>query len=408
MASNRTTQADMLRKVYLDRMEMSFNLDSIISQTFHRNREEYAEGEELSLTTHTGVTGAITYNTTGDLPEAGFQPVRRHAYNYVHQLGTFEIAVAHMEGARKKYAAERRPYDFETRNLIKQLRHAQNFMYFGDGSGTLTAMTSASDSTTVVVDSVRGLIKGMRVDIILTSTGGTGGGVSKATINGIVRGTKTVTLGKAMSDFNDVNSNPTNYTMYLSGSRNNTINGLTAICDDGNPAVGNLGGVDRTASGNEDWQGNVFEADNPRKVSFQLIDEVVNQVNQVSDGKIDIAFCGYNVHSQLISNHLNLRRFNAEQKVFNGWAHGIHYNGEFNIIRDKHCPEDEMFLLDSSKFTIYENGPGKWMDDDGGLLARVPGKLAYNAAWYRFCQVVCHAPNTTGWLKDLDTQVATS
>ena len=37
MASNRTTQADMLRKVYLDRMEMSFNLDSIISQDYWRS-----------------------------------------------------------------------------------------------------------------------------------------------------------------------------------------------------------------------------------------------------------------------------------------------------------------------------------------------------------------------------------
>jgi len=60
-----------------------------------------------------------------------------------------------------------------------------------------------------------------------------------------------------------------------------------------------------------------------------------------------------------------------------------------------------MYFLDTSTFTIYQNDEGKWMDEDGAILSRVPGVAAYGASWYRRLQLVCIVPKANGVLLDL-------
>ena len=406
MASSRTTQEALLREVYMKKMQVQFNLRSILSQFVNQDTEEYAEGKQLSLILHKGQTGGFGYSSAGVLPTPSHQKVARHVYNYSRLYGTIEISGPHVEGARKSYAAERRPYDFETKNLVKQMRHAFNFDLFGDGSGLIASPLSASSSTVMIVDDIRGLEDGMRVDVLLTAAGGVGGGVQAADIS-VDPATNTITLTAgsfADGTGTEINTNPSNYGVYRAGSYKDVVMGLQGIVSASNPPGGNLGGIDRTTAGNEYWKAQVLSNGSvAREPSFDLIDDMITLIEKRSDGNPNLILCGYEVHNILKSELLGSRRFHSSDlKKLNGWATALMHD-EIPIVRDKHCPPGKMFILDTTMFTMFANDSGKWMDQDGAVLSRVPGLHAYQAAWFCFKQLVCSAPNANGVISDLST-----
>jgi len=406
MPSSRDTQAALLRTVYLRKMRAGFNVRSVLLQVLGRNEEEYAEGEQLSLVMHSGEGGGWGWSDAGDLPPAGHQEVNRHNYNYARLYGRIEIAGSHVEGARRSYAAERRPYDFETTNILKQMRSGFNYELYGSGDGLLATVAGATSATAFTVDHTRGLSKGMVVDILLKANGATGGGCVTAKIS-VDRSNNTVRItyptGKQLADYADLNSNPTNYGVYRQNSYNQSVMGLGGIISTSNPASGALGGIDRTVAGNEFWKGNVFgNSGVSRRPELTMIEEARAEVEQYSDGAINLIICGYNVFAVLMDELVHSKRFQGTATTLNGWATAMKFEDQIPIVRDRHCPPDKMFLLDTSSFTLYQNNDGQWMNQDGAILSRVQNRHAYEAAWFRFVQLVCHAPNANAVIEDLD------
>lgn len=408
MAATRTTQQDLLRTVYLPTMRMQFNLRSILLQKLSRNTSMYAEGKELSLPIHSGQSGGWGYSSSGVLPPAGYQKVGRHVYNYARMYGRIQIDGPHVEGARTTYAAERRPYDFETDNLVKQMRHGLNFDLFQDGTGIIATPATATNASTFTVADGRGLADGMIVDILDYTTGAVNGGAAGVEIR-YDRGTSTVTLVSpgALSDYADVNSNPTNYRVYRHNSRNDAMMGLRGIVNTANPPGGSLGGIDRTVAANAYWKSNMFSGGGvARRPSLLMIEEARSEVEQISDGRTNLIVCGYNVWAILADELVNQKRFTGDKKKLNGWCTALMFEDDIPIVRDKHCDPDRMYLLDLNSFELFQNNEGSWMDSDGAILSRVQGRHAYEAAWFRFLQLVCHAPNCNAVITDLDYQIA--
>ncbi len=406
MPSSSDTQAHLLRTVYLRKMRAGFNVRSILLQVLQRDEEEYAEGEQLSLVHHAGEGGGWGWSSAGALPLAGHQEPVRHVYNYARMYGRIEIAGPHIERARTSYSAEKKPYDWETSNLLKQMRSGLNYELFGNGDGLLATAAGATDAATLTVDHTRGLSKGMIVDILLKASGATGGGVRKAKVS-VKRSDKTLTLtwpsGAAMADWADVQANPTNYGVYRQGSYGDSIMGLQGVLRTGNPTSGALGGIDRTVAGNEFWIPPIFANGGvARAPELSLIEEARAEVEQYSDGQVNLILCGYNVFAVLMDELVTSKRFTGGKKKLNGWATALEFEDNIPIVRDRHCPPDKMFLLDTTSWRMYQNDDGRWMNQDGAILSRVPGFHAYEAAWFRFMQLVCHSPAANTAIEDLD------
>lgn len=407
--ANRTTQEDLLRVRYQPRMRVQFNLKSILLQYLTRNSQDYAEGKNITVTLHKGQSGGLGWSSTGILPPASHQKVKNAIFNYKRLYGRILIDGPHVEGADDvPSAAIIRPYELEINNFIKQHRHYLNFDMFGDGSAKIAAIASSASSTTLVVDSVRGLVDGMKVDVLLASTGATGAGVVNAEIS-VNKLTKTITLTSpaALIDFTAINAAPTTYNVYRAGSYNDAIFGLDAVISASNPpaALGFYGGIDRTLQGNEFWQGNVFANGGvPRECTFPLIQEAVDFVDEHSSGETNLILCGYGVHRKLMNDLIAARRIDNATKKLNGWAEAIMHN-DIPIVRDKHIDPAVMIGLDTSHWELYQNNEGDWMNKDGAILSRIPDRHAYEAAWYRFMQPVCDAPNTQWKLTDLEVPV---
>lgn len=409
MASTRDTQAALLRTVYLRKMRAGFNVRSILLQVLQRDEQEYAEGKELSLIIHAGEGGGWGWSSRGALPLAGHQEAVRHVYNYSRMYGRIEIDGPHVEGASRTYAAEKRPYDWETTNLLRQMRGGLNFELFGQGDGLLATVAGATTATAFTVDHIRGVSKGMIVDVLLKADGATGGGVVKAKIS-VKRSDKTLTLtwptGASLADWADLQANPTNYGVYRQGSYGDSIMGLQGILQTGNPTGGALGGIDRTVAGNEFWIPPIFANGGVvRAPELSLLEEARAEVEQYSDGMVNLILCGYNVFAVLMDELVTSKRFTGSKKKLNGWATALEFEDNIPIVRDRHCPPDKMFLLDTTSFTLYQNDDGRWMNQDGAILSRIPGFHSYEAAWFRFLQLVCHNPAANAVIEDLDSTI---
>lgn len=396
IGATRTTQAALLREVYVSRLQRQFNLRSILLQYLERMVEgDFAEGRLISIPLHSGMSGGWGWSDSGVLPSAGNQQIDRHTYNYRRLYGKMQIDGPHAEGARQKRAAEQAPFALESKGLVRQGRKHMNMDLFGDGTGALATPAAATSATSlsVSVDDTRGLYDNQIVDIVLSATGNVGGGAQGVKIS-VNRTTGVITITEgALIDFTDVNTNPTNYRIYRQGSRNQTLFGLKAIVSESNPptGAGNYGGIDRADAAKAFWKAQRVNAA-AASLTYDMIQQGVDLVDKNSDGVPNLMITSHRQWRKLANILQPLKRFDGTAIKLNGWMEALDFNGT-PVVKDQHCQNDLFYILDTTMFHLYQNDEGKWMDEDGAILSRVPNRHAYEATWFTFRQLCCDAPN---------------
>lgn len=72
---------------------------------------------------------------------------------------------------------------------------------------------------------------------------------------------------------------------------------------------------------------------------------------------------------------------------------------------DKDCPYGTLFGADWDGATRWENTPGEWIDDDGAILARIPGVDAFEAVWRCLDNYSHDKPNRCFRLDGINTNI---
>ena len=402
--SSATTQDKLLRRVYERRWRRQFSSKSILLQTLARNERSFAEGEHVSVAAHTNLGGAVRWSKTNLLPTPDHEHVDRFTFNYRMLSTIIEIDGTFIDRAKSKGSAELQPLTWELDSKLRLARLTKNWHLYRDGSALLATPAGATAANTFTVDSVAGLRTGMKVDLLKQTTGAPDAGGFVSGYISINKDGNVVTIQAptTMADYNDVQSNPTDYGVYLAGSYCSAPFGLAAIIDTGNPPanVGNYGGLDRTDNNNSWARGVVHDAGGtPRVPTNLLMQNVIDDIEANSDGEIDEILCPPSLWSAIVNDLVDQKRYGTLMTL-NGWATAIKW-GDRYVVRDHHCQPDRMYFLDRSTFVIYQNDEGKWMDKDGAILSRKEGAVAYIAAWYQMMQLVCYAPGANGVLADL-------
>ncbi|MBR3790214.1 MAG: phage major capsid protein, partial [Clostridia bacterium] len=188
-------------------------------------------GKDIIKLAPFGINGGIGAGTeTGALPTAAGNNYVQFKTSLKNLFGRIEIsdkairASASSAGAFVNLLAE------EMEGLVKASSFNLGRMIYGDGTGALATVASAT-GTAVVVDDTRNLIEGMVVDIF---------NVDAAVITGarivfVDRITKTVSMDKT------VETATAGAKLYVQGSKDNEITGLEAIF-----GTGDLYGLSRT------------------------------------------------------------------------------------------------------------------------------------------------------------------
>lgn len=409
--SSRDTMNKLLRTVYKDKLREQFSSKQLLLQEFPReNVGNFSEGDFISIPLHVALGSGFAFSSTGVLPAAGHQIVERATFNYKMLVDRIELAGDFMQDTSDGAAAERKILDFEVGGVAKAGRRGMAYHMYGDGTGKLAAVSSSGSATTLVVDSIRGILDNMRVDILLTADGTVGAGVQGAQVR-LERATKKLTLinGAVLADSGELNSNAANYTVYRQGSRNDAYYGLEAWISDSNPPTGvaNIGGLDRSLAVNDFYRAHVFSnGGTPREPDLQLIQYVLDEIDDAADSDVRLMICNPKVWNWIAFRLDNQKRFTHEKTTLRGWMSAIMFGDvPHAILKDPMCPPTKMFFMDPSLWRIWQINEGTWMDEDGAVLARVAGRVAYEAAWFRRMQVICLRPRSTAVLTDLMTEL---
>lgn len=409
--SDRTTQEKLLRTVYMPEMRVLFNYKRILLQLLKRVTKKVNQGEKYSFPLHLGAGSGFMFSDALFTPPASVEDVDRAYFNHVGMTDKIAITADFMEDTSGAQSAETSVLPFQTRAVARNFGHDFNFFLYGDGTGTLGGVASASSGTSFVVDDARGFRNNLYVDVLLTASGDVGsGGVRNAKIY-FNRSTKTVTLrdGAQLADGTgtDLNANKANYTVYKANSRNKAVYGLEAAIATGNPPTGvrKYGDIDRSDDAYDNYRGVVHHASGvARQVSYKLLYDLVSDITDRSDSMPTVALMGKELWAWW-SEYLSAnKRYGGNQDKLKGWARTISIDmpdGELLAVADKHCPPDRIYVLDVNTWCLAQNDEGKFASKDGSILHLSEGQIAYYASWYTRKQLVCLVPPANGVLKDL-------
>ena len=159
-----TSAENALKTLYLgvvaDQLNTGVNpLLAKISQT-----ESDVWGKEIRKLAPFGINGGVGAGTEdGDLPRSAGNNYAQFVLTLKNLYGTIEISDKAIRASENNSGAFVNLLQAEMEGLIKASKFNFGRMLFGDGSGTLCKINSASENV-LTVDSVNNLIEGMSVD----------------------------------------------------------------------------------------------------------------------------------------------------------------------------------------------------------------------------------------------------
>lgn len=336
-------------------------------------------GKEVRKLAPYGVNGGIGAGTeTGDLPSAAQNNYAQFVLTLKNLYGTIEISDKAIRASQNNAGAFVNLLNAEMEGLLKASKFNFGRMLYGDGSGKLATVESASGND-VVVDNLQNLMEGMVIDV-LTAEGGSTGVVSRRIV-AIDRDTDTVTLsGNAVNG-----SVSAGNILTVQGSYNNEITGLGAIF--GNSAT--LYGINRAA--NKWLSPKSFEAASG-EINDITLQKAVDTLEEVSGSSVNFIVCPFGV-KRAYQEYLTANRTNVDIMNLAGGYKAISYNG-IPIVSDRFAPKGTMYLLNTDEFSLHQLCDWRWLEgDDGKIIKQIPGKPVYTATLVKYADLICNKPS---------------
>lgn len=335
-------------------------------------------GKEIRKLAPYGINGGIGAGTeTGDLPVAAENNYAQFVLTLKNLYGTIEISDKAIRASQNNAGAFVNLLNAEMEGLLKASKFNFGRMLYGDGTGTLTTVESASGNN-VVVASVQNLIEGMVVDVLTAEGASTG--VAGRRITSIDRSSKTITLsGNAIPASTLTKGN----IITVQGSYKNELTGLGAIFGTGST----LYGLSKTAN---KWL-------NPRSYTSTAIDDVtiqkvIDEMDEVAGSKADFIVCSFGV-KRAYQEYLTENKSNVDIMNLAGGYKAISYNG-IPVVSDRFAPSGTMYVLDTTEFHLHQLCDWRWLEGDNGKIIRqVAGKPVYTATLVKYADLICDKPS---------------
>ena len=372
------TSADSaLKEFYLG--AVAEQLNTAVNPLLARIRQSTADvwGKEVRRLAQYGVNGGVGAGTEeGELPASGGNNYEQFVTTLKNLYGTVEISDKAVRASENSAGAFVDLLNAEMEGLVRASAFNFGRMLFGDGSGVLCKVASAS-GTEVTADSVQNLIEGMTVDIL--GEGGTAiSGAAGRRILSLDREGKKFTLsGAALTGVTE------GCLVCVQGSYGLELTGLGAIFQD----TGALYGLDRST---HKWLIPHME-EKVGTITEEKLQAALDKLEETAGSRVNFIVCSWGVKRALAS-ALASSRIPIETEVLAGGYRAITYNG-IPVVADRFCPAGTMYLLNTDDFCLHQLCDWKWLEgDDGRVLRQVPGKPLYTATLVKYADLICTRP----------------
>lgn len=370
MATTLTTLDAILKNQYIGPIRDQLNNSSVLYSRLEKNSDSVV-GKNFTIPLHYGRNEGVGARGEGTaLPTAGNQAYKECIVPMRYQYGRIRLTGPTMKAARSNEGAFIRAVDSEMRGLEKDMKTSMNRQAFGDGTGLLaTVAASGSGTSTVVVDSTAKLRVGMPIDIIVKTTGAATAGVAGTSVASITD-TTTFTITDTLAG-----TPAATYGVYIAGSRNNEMMGLSGIVS----TTATLQGLD--VANYPWWKATVLaNSGSNRAISDTLLQTAIDTLEANSSGMCTAMYTSFGVRRAYQALLTATKQLVNTQELKGGYK-AITYN-DLPIIADKDAPANKIFVVDEDELQVFRLGDFDWMQEDGAILSRVSGYDAYEAVLY--------------------------
>ena len=380
-----TTAQNALKDAYLVAAcnQLNTKTNPLLAKIKQSSSDVY--GNQIIKVAPVGLNGGVGAGSeTGELPTANENNYCQFKTTLKNLYGTIEISDKAIRASANDSGAFINLLNAEMEGLLTASKFNLGRMLYGDGSGEISKVTAA-ESGVATVDSVKNFMEGMVVDVYTGSEKSEEGlRVSYVDrVNKQVYFTTAVTLSAG-----DI--------IYVQGSKDNEITGLGAIFDN----TTTLYGLNRETN---KWL-KPYVSSTSQEISDGVLQSAVDFLEENTGSNIDFITCGAGV-KRAYQEYLACYRRNIDVTMLEGGYKAITFNG-IPVVSDRFIPDDTLYMLDTSKFTLHQLCDWEWIEGEGGkILRQKAGYPAYTATLVKYADLICDQPNGQAKFTNLKTTV---
>ena len=345
-------------------------------------------GKQIIKVAPVGLNGGVGAGTeTGKLPTANENNYVQFKTTLKNLYGTIEISDKAIRASSNSNGAFIDLLNAEMEGLLTASKFNLGRMLYGDGTGAVGKVTAYADGV-ATMDSVKNLMEGMVIDVYAAAGTITSNvGLRIAYVDRVNKKVSFTTTPSAMTQ-NDV--------FYVQGSKDNEITGLGAIFD----TTKAIYGLDRTSN---KWL-NPYTSTTSQEISDSVLQSAVDFLEENSGSTIDFIACGAGA-KRAYQQYLACYRRNIDVTELSGGYKAMTFNG-IPVVSDRFVPDDTIYLLDTSKFTLHQLCDWEWIEGEGGkILRQKAGYPAYTATLVKYADLICDLPSGQAKFRNIKSTV---
>lgn len=404
MAATLASITPFLKEVYQGRLREQLNNDTKTLKRIMRSSSGVTNevgGKYVTFPVHTRRNSGIgSRNEMEALPVPGQQGTAaarvglKYAYGGVQLTGQ---AIALSDTDPKAFA---KALDVELDGLKTDLQKDMNRQVYGDGTGSIGAVSAVVTSITVPVGDARLFQIGELVDLITLPTTVTVAGRTILAVS-LAVGANSVTLSGAAVGPTVVGQIFVRQGSGPSAAGTREITGFAAIAS----ATGILYNIDPSVE--PEWTATVdANAGVGRSLSEARMILMADTV-RTRGGKTTVIFQSLGVRRAYFNLLSQLRQVVNEQKFTGGFT-GLAFttdDGEIPVVADVDAPLSTQYFLNEDALTFYRDEEWHWLDRDGSMWKQVRDVNgdydAYYARMVEYHELGTDRRNTHGVIRDL-------
>lgn len=371
------TAEKALKTVYLGVVanQLNVGVNPFLSKIKQTSQDVW--GKEIVKLVPYGINGGIGAGSeSGNLPASAQNNYERFRLELKNLYGTIELSDKAIRASQNSVGAFVNLLEAEMEGLLTASKFNLGRMLYGDGSGKIATVKSATTDKYVVVDNVNSVMEGMVVDVY----SGTGNTVipqlKGVRITQVDRENKRIYFNVASA----VSVSENDY-ITVQGSKDNELTGLEALFSDGD-----LYGLSR--------EGRSWLKAKTKTINGATIDNIqsaIDEIEEVSGGVVDIIMCSYSARRDYISKCASAR-LNLDYMNLDGGFKAVSYNG-IPLVADRFIADGDMYILNSKDFKIHQLCDWRWLEGEGGkVIKQIPGSATYSATLVKYADMICDKP----------------
>jgi len=375
---------------------------------------EFTRGKRSFVPLHTkrnqglGSRKEASSSSTTNLPAAGRQGYDEAVYGSAYHYAAVEFTGPAIAAARDAEGSFARLVESEVEGAMLDAQRDMNRQLFQGKSGKLATIVSLPGSINTIdglvnaaleyeVDDIRHFAIDQVLDIIDASSLGTKLNSTNIVVTAIDNSNNTITTtgtaaGVAVTDFF---TRENNYGAEMFGLEDIVSNLNPASIAVGEPTTSRfVGSIDRTSAPKSFWKSKIFDKSNT-VFGDKIFRDMLNEVERFSQGSLSIFITTYEIYDAYGTQLLVDRRYQTQGTMFqklDGGFEFLDYNG-VPVVKERDAQNGVIYGLDESSLLILVQSDWDWMDKDGSMLARVPGKDAYGGTLFSYKELATRAAN---------------